>query len=248
VLFDFNVVGEMATSSMETIQGVIEEYFGCDSDNIENICLLKKGMTNHNYSFEISGDRAGKYLLRVPGEGTERLIDRRHEADAYKAIEGKGICDAPLMIDPDTGYKISGYIGNGRCCDPAKEDDVRRCIGFLKGFHALDLSVDHEFDLYGQLEYYELLECVTQLWTMAADRNMKFEKRWYDDAVYAPFEQIQVPVPTGYHEILTKWYGDYMKAVKFEAGHDYPFYKKYEPELERLFAQRNQMIPECFRK
>ena len=34
-----------------------------------------------------------------------------------------------------------------------------------------------------------------------------------------PFEDIMMPVPSGYHEILTTQYGDYMKPVKGTQSH-----------------------------
>ena len=36
------------------------------------------------------------------------------------------------------------------------------------------------------------------------------DKHWYDSTVFLPFEDILMPVPTGYHQILSRQYGDYM--------------------------------------
>ena len=48
--------------------------------------------------------------MRVPGEGTERLIDRAQEAQVYRAIAGRGLCDDPVYLDPDTGFKITAFL------------------------------------------------------------------------------------------------------------------------------------------
>ena len=37
------------------------------------------------------------------------------------------------------------------------------------------------------------------------------EKEWIKEIKYMPFEDTELPVPCGYHEILTAGYGDYMK-------------------------------------
>lgn len=37
-----------------------------------------------------------------------------------------------------------------------------------------------------------------------------FELAWFADTVMVDFEDRQVPAPIGYHEYLTKHYGDYM--------------------------------------
>ena len=45
-------------------------------------------------------------------------------------------------------------------------------------------------------------------------------KKSYDDTIYLPFYDMQLPAPKGYHEVLTSWYGDYMTPVKGGALHD----------------------------
>ena len=38
----------------------------------------------------------------------------------------------------------------------------------------------------------------------------------FDEAIYVPFEYTTVPIPKGYHEMLTVTYGDYMKFPPVE--------------------------------
>lgn len=63
------------------------------------------------------------------------------------------------------------------------------------------------------------------------DPKFHMKKEWYKEAVYLPFEQIQVPVPCEYDKVLKATYGDYMIPVKGESMHDYPFYGHMEDEL-----------------
>ena len=44
----------------------------------------------------------------------------------------------------------------------------------------------------------------------------KCKKEYFDHIVYLPFEHLQVPVPSKYHEMLTETYGDYMKFPPVE--------------------------------
>lgn len=121
---------------------------------ITDIELLKKGMTNRSFLFACRGRR---YIMRIPGEGTQMLIDRRREAAVYAAIEGKALCDAPVYMDPVSGYKITRYIADARVCDPEDEADVRRCMEKLRYLHRLRLTVDHDFDIFGGIDFYESL-------------------------------------------------------------------------------------------
>ena len=130
------------------------EALGCGVGDIKDISILKKGMTNRSFLFSVKG---AKYIMRIPGEGTDRLINRRQEAEVYKAISGLGLCDDPVYINPDNGYKITSFLENVRVCDPSSEEDLRRCMKKLRSFHEMRISVDHIFDIYGQIEFYESL-------------------------------------------------------------------------------------------
>ena len=133
---------------------IIKEVLDARDDEIVNITTLKKGMTNRSFLFECKGE---KYIMRIPGEGTDQLINRAEEASVYNQISDKNICDDIKFIDPSTGYKITKYFEGARCCDPLKEEDLEKCMAKLKDFHNLKLKVDHEFDIYGKMEFYETL-------------------------------------------------------------------------------------------
>ena len=68
------------------------------------------------------------------------------------------------------------------------------------------------------------------------------KKEWYSQTLLMPFEDIQMPVPCGYHEILTLQYGDYQTPRqsgsyhggfwKLDAGTPY---QTYLPALKQYF-------------
>ncbi len=132
----------------------IAQVFGIGLDEIREISVLKKGMTNRSFLFTV---RDEQYIMRIPGEGTDRLISRVQEADVYAAIRGKGLCDDPVFLDPESGYKITRYLPGARVCDDHSEEDLARCMRKLRTFHEMKLQVGHEFDLFGQIEFYESL-------------------------------------------------------------------------------------------
>ena len=59
---------------------VICEALGAQQDEVTNITVLKKGMTNRSFLFSCKDK---KYIMRIPGEGTDQLINRRQEAAVY---------------------------------------------------------------------------------------------------------------------------------------------------------------------
>ena len=133
---------------------VICEALGAQQDEVTNITVLKKGMTNRSFLFSCKDK---KYIMRIPGEGTDQLINRRQEAAVYQTIAGRKICDEIAYINPENGYKITEYLEGARVCDAENEEDLQKCMKKLREFHGQKLRVDHSFDLFGQMEYYESL-------------------------------------------------------------------------------------------
>lgn len=133
---------------------VICKALDAKSEEITDITVLKKGMTNRSFLFTCRGK---KYIMRIPGEGTDQLINRRQEAAVYQVIDGRNICDNIAYINPENGYKITEFLENARVCDPLKYEDVKICMQRLRAFHELKLKVDHEFDIFEQIDFYETL-------------------------------------------------------------------------------------------
>lgn len=132
----------------------IMQVMQVEREAITDITVLKKGMTNRSFLFRCKGEA---YIMRVPGEGTEQLINREEEYAVYQTLEGKGICDRVIYIDPKKGFKITRFYENTRVCDPLNPEDVRRCMKKLREFHERRLVVPHSFDLFGLIKHYEEL-------------------------------------------------------------------------------------------
>ncbi|MBQ7384044.1 MAG: NTP transferase domain-containing protein [Clostridia bacterium] len=133
---------------------VIADTFKISSEEIEDISVLKKGMTNRSFLFSVRGE---KYIMRIPGEGTDQLISRPQEAEVFKAISKLGLCDDPVYINPENGYKITKFLEGIRACECDNLSDLQRCMKKLREFHSMKLTVPHTFDIFGQIEFYESL-------------------------------------------------------------------------------------------
>ena len=123
-------------------------------EEIVNIVVLKKGMTNRSFLFSC---RDKKYIMRIPGEGTEQLINRSQVAAVYDVLVNREICDKVIYMNPQNGYKITEYFENARVCDPNNVSDLERCMRKLREFHESALKVKHEFDIFKQIMFYESL-------------------------------------------------------------------------------------------
>lgn len=137
-----------------SIPQVIESCGFCRADDVENLQVMKAGMTNRSFSFCVNDS---KYIIRIPGEGTDQLINRSQEHDVYRVISPLDISDRVHYFDSASGIKISSYLSNAHACDSANKADVKDCMTALRRFHELRLHVDHTFDLWERINFYESL-------------------------------------------------------------------------------------------
>ena len=150
---------QLKSDAIKTISKALD----CHERDVEDITVLKKGMTNRSFLFSVNdgNDTTGadkrKYIMRIPGEGTDQLINRKQEAEVFRTISGLGLCDDPVYINPENGYKITKFLDGVRVCDPENVKDLKLCMEKLRQFHNLRLSVPHTFDIFGQIEFYETL-------------------------------------------------------------------------------------------
>lgn len=121
-------------------------------DTMTELDSLKRGMTNQLFVFTSNGKR---YLLRLPGAGTEHIVNRKNEAAVYHALDGYSITEKILYISGENGVKVSEFVEDTHPCNPTDEEEVMRCIDYLKHFHTLKLKVPHVFDVFAEIRFYE---------------------------------------------------------------------------------------------
>lgn len=121
-------------------------------EGISSFYVINKGMTNKLFYFKAEGK---EYLIRVPGEGTEYLLDRTQEVAVYRELADENITDKIVCIDPVEGFKITEYIAGVHNCNVADAEEVRRCMLHLKALHDKEIKTEKEFDPFEMLEHYE---------------------------------------------------------------------------------------------
>lgn len=148
--FDPKYENDSGSKAMQLVSRV----FHAPESKIHRIRCLKAGMTNNSWLFELEGK---SYICRIPGEGTEKLINRREEKAAYEAVAPLGITDRLIYFDEQSGYKISRYYEESRNADAASEADLKSCMQLLKKLHQSGCSVGQHFDIGARIARYEAL-------------------------------------------------------------------------------------------
>lgn len=135
------------------ILDIIQSVFNLQNTDIELI-PLKQGMTNNSFIFSINNER---YIIRVPGVNTEKIINRHQEYDVYQAMKDEEFVEPVVYIDRDKGYKISKFIENSHTVNPKDWNEINACLKRLKEFHNQSHRVEHYFDVFEHINYYESL-------------------------------------------------------------------------------------------
>ena len=154
--FDERYRNHSGSRAMQLVSGV----FRVPEADIINIRCLKAGMTNKSWCFTVKGKPGQKscsFICRIPGPGTEKLINRREEAAVYQAVGALGITEELLYFDPETGYKISRYYEGARNADFSDPRDRAECMALLRTLHNSGIRLGHRFDIRERLRFYENL-------------------------------------------------------------------------------------------
>lgn len=130
---------------------LIAKVFDIPQSHIRGLRTLKAGMTNKSFLFEVNDQ---SYICRIPGKGTDLLIDRKHEYDSYMAVKELHITEKIIYFDKESGYKISKFYEGSRNADPKDTKEMSRCMELLKSLHDKHIQVGHSFDIAERIKYY----------------------------------------------------------------------------------------------
>lgn len=108
------------------------------------------GMTNVNC---LARFRGVELVVRFPGEGTERFIDRRAEATNLRSAYLAGLTNEIALFDPADAVLISAVVHNARPHTVSDRHDsaiLRAVTGILKRTHQ-QLAFANDFNPFGLL-------------------------------------------------------------------------------------------------
>lgn len=118
----------------------IRSVFGCRDEDISDFRCINEGLTNTSFIFRTGGR---DYIYRHPGEGTEKIINRRNERCSLQHAKALGIDPTYIYMDVDEGWKISRYVESFREPDYASADDSSKVAEVLRRLHASDVKVGY---------------------------------------------------------------------------------------------------------
>lgn len=115
------------------------------------------GMTNKNFKVVIKGK---DYVLRIPGNGTESMINRKEEKYNAALASELGLDTELLYFNEETGVKIAELIPDAETLTPkmAKWQDIMlKTTANFRKLHLSNVQFANRFDVFEKMEEYERL-------------------------------------------------------------------------------------------
>lgn len=113
------------------------------------------GMTNHSY--HITRNDGQEYLLRIPGDGTEEMINRLDERKSTELACQLGI-DSELLYFGDDGRKVMRFIHDPQEMDESlmkKSESIKQAADIFSRLHNCGVDTGVRFEVFEMAALYE---------------------------------------------------------------------------------------------
>lgn len=115
------------------------------------------GMSNKNFKVTVEGNN---YVLRVPGNGADGMVDRSDEE--FNSIEASklGLNPAVRYFNSETGIKLADFIEDAETLNAAtiqRQDNMKKVAGIYRTLHDSHIRLKNEFNIFNEIEKYERL-------------------------------------------------------------------------------------------
>ena len=147
-------MGEILQNDILLVKSVIKRVL--DADKYEAVERLG-GLTNHTYHVTIKDGK--EYVIRLPGEGTQKLINRQNERISTE-LACKLEVDARLLYFGEDGTKVSEYLPNAITMSAEtlhEEKHIKQVALILKKMHQCNIDTGVPFQVFDMADGYERL-------------------------------------------------------------------------------------------
>ena len=140
----------------ENLRGYLRTIFP-ESDVESAVIEQIGGMSNKNFKVQIDEK---KYVLRVPGNGSEGMVERLNEEFNASAASSLGVNPSIRYFHPTTGIKVADFIENAETLNAAtiqRHDNMRKIVHIYKVIHNSHIRLKNEFNILNEIEKYNNL-------------------------------------------------------------------------------------------
>ena len=115
------------------------------------------GMSNKNFRIDLNGK---SYVLRVPGNGSDGMVDRAFEE--FNSLEGSklGINPPVRYFNAKTGIKLVDYVEDAETLNAAtiqRHENMKKIATIYHNLHYSHVRLKNEFNIFREIEKYDIL-------------------------------------------------------------------------------------------
>jgi len=138
------------------VQQVLESIPGFEGIAVDSYSTQRLGgLTNLVYRIDTGKDR---YVLRIPGKGTEQYIDRKVEIHNARVAARAGVSAEVIYADSETGIMLSRHIDGIVTMTPqafaSRDGAAARAGEALKQMHSWQQPFQFRFELFAMIDEY----------------------------------------------------------------------------------------------
>lgn len=171
-----NIEGLFLDNVSGWVNGKICAVLNCREDEISDINVLEKGLSNILFTFVVRGER---YIFRYPGDSTQFFIYRKNECMANKLAAKAHADDTYIYID-EQGAKISRFRENCIDLHGVYYEDVelmKRVAKKIRAFHEAGYDLP-DWEQYNYDPVWQTERLFKEASKMKGDLFRVFEKEW----------------------------------------------------------------------
>lgn len=196
---------------------------------LEPFTRISNGLTMDISPQRLNAFHGCPFIIGIDIFPLDNIPDKSEEAD----------CQAELLLMIHNAKTLlnthESYIANGIPALPEHLAVFEESLAMLESYSQIPIDrhknirnqLDRLYDKISMLYWQEDCKCLTLFPYYWKHPNYLFKNEWFSEYTLMPFENIQIAVPNGYHEILQAFYGDYMIPVQtLDTNHEYPFYRE----------------------
>lgn len=128
------------------------------NENVSNAEISRiGGMSNKNFKICFNNKR---YVLRIPGNGSEGMVERSNEE--YNALEACKLGINPIVryFNSSNGIKLADFIDDAETLNAAtiqRHDNMRKIAKIYQILHNSHIRLRNEFNIFHEIEKYDRL-------------------------------------------------------------------------------------------
>lgn len=141
---------------VENLRGYLRSIFQDEDISKAEIDQIG-GMSNKNFKVTHNGK---SYVLRVPGNGSDGMVERSNEEFNATAACKLGVNPSIRYFNSETGVKLADFIENAETLNAAtvqRHDNMRKIAKIYQTVHNSHIRLRNEFNIFHEIEKYDQL-------------------------------------------------------------------------------------------